>query len=199
MRTVGVGHHGKQLSMPDQFINQPLGVLVVYVIVAGAMDEEEVPLKIFGMGNRSPCIIIAAIFLRQAHIAFGVDVVIEAGTGDRGDGDARFINFGVLKEQVQGAGAPAAPSPYGHARSINKIPLQDFLCGHGLVADVQLTDIAIDGFAPFPAFWRRGSAIVYGNMDIAICGHISVIKEAIRSSKPVIDGGSGRFAIDVKH
>ncbi len=45
----GVGHHAKELIMFDQFIDQHFEVLVMYIVVAGAMHDQEISPQVFGM------------------------------------------------------------------------------------------------------------------------------------------------------
>ena len=49
---VGVGHHRERLAQRDQAIDQGLAVLEVDVVVAGAVDQQQVALQALGMSDR---------------------------------------------------------------------------------------------------------------------------------------------------
>jgi len=52
VRPVRVGHHVKLLALHDELVDQQLGTLVVDVVVASAVDEQEIALEAGGVGDR---------------------------------------------------------------------------------------------------------------------------------------------------
>jgi hypothetical protein len=42
---IGIGHHGEGFVVSDEFVDELFDALVVDVVVAGAVDEEEVALE----------------------------------------------------------------------------------------------------------------------------------------------------------
>ena len=52
VRAVGIGHHRERLVVADQLVDQGLGPLVVAVVVARPVDDQQVPLELVGEGDR---------------------------------------------------------------------------------------------------------------------------------------------------
>ena len=49
---VGVGHHREYLVVFDQFVDKTLSSLVMDIVVARAVNEEQIALELVGVGNR---------------------------------------------------------------------------------------------------------------------------------------------------
>ena len=51
VRAVGIAHHLELLALFYQFVNQHFGSLVMHVVVAGAVNDQQVAAKVFGVGD----------------------------------------------------------------------------------------------------------------------------------------------------
>ena len=51
VRAIGIGHILKQFSVFDQLVYQQLGILKMHIVVACAMDVQQISLEIFGVGD----------------------------------------------------------------------------------------------------------------------------------------------------
>lgn len=49
---IGIGHHGEMLVVLDQCIDEGFAVLVMAVIVAGAVHDQEIAFELMGKGDR---------------------------------------------------------------------------------------------------------------------------------------------------
>ena len=101
---VGVFHEVDGLIELDQAIEEKFGAGVVHVVVAGAVDEEQVAAQAFSEIDGGAVAIAFDVVERQAHVAFLIDRVVEAQVGNGRDGHAhlyrsgeRNIRFSVLE------------------------------------------------------------------------------------------------------
>lgn len=76
MRAIRVCHELKLLVVLHQFVQQHLSILKMDVIIAGAMDIQQVSREVFSMRKRGSFYIALHVFLRQAHVALLVNVII---------------------------------------------------------------------------------------------------------------------------
>lgn len=80
---VWITHHLELPAIFDQFVDQHFCSLVVYIIVAGAMNNQEISLEIFCVSDRRTFDERLFIFLWQTHISFLVDIIIQELIGYR--------------------------------------------------------------------------------------------------------------------
>ena len=103
MCTVRIFHELKGLVVFNQLIQQHLRIIEVNVIIPAAMYIEQIPLKPGGIGNRGALYIVCLGFQRVTHISFLVNVIVRLHVVQPRNGKPGFINFRMLKHQVQGS------------------------------------------------------------------------------------------------
>ncbi len=52
MPAIGVGHHGEELVVNDELVDQRFGALIVDVVVTGAVDDEQIAFEMLGKCDR---------------------------------------------------------------------------------------------------------------------------------------------------
>ena len=52
VRAVGVGHHAELFVVSDQFVDQHFGGLIMTVVVAGSVNQQQVAFELFGKVDR---------------------------------------------------------------------------------------------------------------------------------------------------
>jgi hypothetical protein len=98
--TVGIDHHGKKLVVGNEFINQFFKALVMDVIVASAVDDEKLSLKLVSEGDGGAVPVTFRVILRKPHVSFLVDGVVKPLVADKGYGDAHFIKLWIPEKSV---------------------------------------------------------------------------------------------------
>ena len=79
---VRVDLHVKGLARLHEGFRHLRAVAIVHVVVGRAVDEQEVAVKLIGTRDGVHQLIVG-ILLRRAHVAFGVDGVVEFPVGRR--------------------------------------------------------------------------------------------------------------------
>ena len=98
--SVGVRHELKLLVVLYQFILQQFGILVVHVVIPSTMDIQQIAPEIFCMGDGRTLHKIFAVFLRQSHVAFLVNIVIGQLEGNRSNGNAGLVDFRIPEHKI---------------------------------------------------------------------------------------------------
>ena len=196
---VGIGHHLEILVERHQPVDQLFGGLIVDVVVAGAVDDQEVAFQPCGMGDRRSLFEPFGVDLRRAHVAFLVDRVVQSLVRHVGDGDARVVKLGVAEHHVQRHRTAAAPSPDAHAIGVEVRAIgQHGAQPGGLVSRGHHADLPVDRLAPVAPARGRGAMVVHAGNDISLLRHQQVPHVGIAVGAPVVDHRlAGRLAIDV--
>ena len=194
---VGVRHHAELLAVGDEGVHQRFGSLVVAVVVAGAVDEQQLALKSVGEGQRRALPIAFGVVGWQAHVALLINGVVEAHVGDRRDGDARGVEVGMAEQGVERHGPAAAPTPNADALGVEvRTRGQHVLEGGRLILRGENAHLAINRFAPVVAPGCGRAAVVETHHHIALLGEHPV-PELAGSAPLVLHGLSGRFAVNM--
>ncbi len=195
---VRINHHAELFVGFDQRVDQPLRALVVDVVIAAAVNQQQVALKLSGIRDRRTSLVAERVLLRQAHIALLVDGVVQPEVGHGRHCHPGSIDFRMLEHQVQGGGAAAAPAPDRHAGRIDVRPAADDLaCCRGLILRGDDTDFVVNRFAPLAAAGRRCAAIVDAGDEIPLLRQKLMPEHA--AAAPAIEHGlAGRLAVNIK-
>ena len=94
------------------------GVLEVHVVVTGAMDFEQIAFQIGREIHRGAPGVGIRIVFGQAHIALGVNRVVQAPIRNRGNRDPGLEHIGV-GHGIEGEVAAIAPSPKAQTIAID--------------------------------------------------------------------------------
>src|SRR5262245_15913036 len=135
------------------------------VIVARAVDYQQLPFQLSGEGDRRAFFIFFRVILRQAAIALLIDRIVITNIGDRRHGHRRLVKIGIAEDRVQAGRPSTAPAPDADARSVDERPLDDGPYGVGLIERIAYANLAVDGFAPRAAARRGRAAIVHAHHD----------------------------------
>src|SRR5215217_511584 len=90
VRTVWIRHELKYLIMFDQLINKHFCVLVMYIVIAGAMNVEQISTQVFSVGNRRAFNKVFSVFLRNAHITFLINIIVSKLIANSSNCDSGF-------------------------------------------------------------------------------------------------------------
>ena len=168
---VGVRHHAELLPVGDEGVRQRFGSLVVAVVVAGAVDEQQLALKAVGEGQRRALAVAFGVVGGQPHIALLVNGVVQAHVGDRRDGDARGVEVGVAEQGVESHGPAPAPTPDAHPLRVEVGPgSQHVFEGGRLILRGENAHLPVDGFAPVVAARCGRAAVVETHHHVALLG-----------------------------
>src|SRR5208283_3185208 len=94
VRASGIFHKIERLSQLDEAIEEQFGALVMDVIVARTVDDEQITAEAFGKINDGGSLVASRILFRQAHVALLVDGVVEALVGDGCDAHTNLVKIG---------------------------------------------------------------------------------------------------------
>ena len=72
----GVNHHVKLFARALEGVGEMPGVGGVYVVVDEAVQEEELAIQVFCMGEAGAGAVACRVFLGRAHVALGVNGVV---------------------------------------------------------------------------------------------------------------------------
>ena len=95
----------------------------MHIIVAGAMHDEQFAPQPFGEVDRRSAAVALRILVRQSHVSFLIDDVIELLIGHRRDGHSRTKQVRGPEHQIQRVRPAAAPAPDAHPGQIDIGPL----------------------------------------------------------------------------
>ncbi|CAH0055364.1 unnamed protein product [Clonostachys solani] len=149
-------------------VEEPEGILEVDVVVGDAVHEEEadVPAEGGGVGDAGGGVAVPVV-LGLAHVALGVDAVVEAPVDDGGDGHAVGEGLaGVLLEGLEGLEAAVGPAPDGEAVGVDVGLAGEVLGGGDVVSGLVDAELVADGDA-VGAAEEAGAAGVDSDDDVA--------------------------------
>ena len=63
MRSIGIGHQGKEFVVPDQLVDENFGILIMNIIIPCSVGYQQVTLKLMGKINGRAIFIALWIFL----------------------------------------------------------------------------------------------------------------------------------------
>ena len=106
--------------MAHKFVDEHFATLVVDVVVACAVDEQEIALEAFGIGDWRTFAVAFGVVLRGVHVAFLIDGVVESLVGNEGYGYAGVEHVGIAEHAVEGLAAAAAPSCNADAAEVDE-------------------------------------------------------------------------------
>ncbi len=101
VRTVRIGHHGENLVVLDELVYQGFRVLVMYIIVARSVHQQQVAFQVFGKSDGRAVFVAFCIFRRQAHVAFLVNIIVEALVGNWRHRHAHFVHFRIPEKCIE--------------------------------------------------------------------------------------------------
>ena len=119
---VGVRHHGEMLIVSDEFVDQPFRALVMAVVVARAMDQEQISPELAGIRDGRAKAVIFGIVLGQPHVTLLVDRIVEQLACVRSDGYRCGIHVRVAENGVEAHAATAAPAPHANPSRVRVRP-----------------------------------------------------------------------------
>ena len=106
--------------MAHEFVDEHFATLVVDVVVACAVDEQEIALEAFGIGDWRTFAVAFGVVLWGVHVAFLIDGVVESLVGNEGYGYAGVEHVGIAEHAVEGLAAAAAPSCHADAAEVDE-------------------------------------------------------------------------------
>ena len=167
---VGVGHHVELLALGDELVDQQLEALVVAVVIAGAVDQQQVALEVLGMGDGRAVGKTLGVVLGQPHVAFLIDGVVDLLVGDGCDRHAHGIELRVAEKSVQGHGAAAAPAPRADTLRVDEGEGVEHGPDTGcLIHRREDADLTVDRLAPLaPARGGRAAIVEAGHQVAAL-------------------------------
>ena len=169
--THGVGDLVEHLALLDKLVDQHLAILVVYVVVACAMNQEQIALQTVCPIDGGAIFVTFGIVLWRVHVAFLIDGVVESLVGHERYGYARLEHFGVTEHTVERLAATTAPACDADAFGVDEGKLtrhvEDALC---LVLAGESAHLAIDAFAPFSSTWSCCTTILDAHHNVAEAG-----------------------------
>ncbi len=171
MRAIGIRHEVEWLAELDQAVHQAFCALVMHVVVAGAVHDQQAPLESLGLIDRRRTVVARAVRRRvqETHIALLVNRVVEALVRHRSYGHPDPIDVGVTKHRLQRARSAAAPAPDRDARRVEIVARsREGTHRVRLLSARQNADRAVDHFSPRAAARRRRAAIVHGGHYVAL-------------------------------
>ena len=74
----------------------------MHVVIRRAMDELKLAFQIFGERNRRTVFVALLVIVRQAHVAFLINGVVQQLIWHRRNGDTRVIELGIPEERIEG-------------------------------------------------------------------------------------------------
>src|ERR1039458_7284045 len=155
----------------------------MHIIIGCAVDEEEFAFEVRGHFLRGVFIISRLVFLWGAHVALGIDVVIIAPVGNRGNRDSRFKYVIAFQDTSAAHKAAIAPAPNAYTVFIHIRQLTEVLCRRYLVIAFILPKLQVGFFTEcFSAPTCTGS--IYAKYDVAFLSQHLVPKE-IANREPV--------------
>ena len=194
---VGVRHHAELLAVGDEGVHQRFSSLIVAVVVAGAVDEQQLALKLVGEGQRRALAVALGIVRGQAHVALLINGVVQAHIGNRRDGYARGVEVGMTEQGVKGHGSAAAPSPNADALGVEVGPRGQHVLERGrLILRGEDAHLAVDRFAPVVAPRCGRAAVVEAHHHVALLGEHPV-PELAGSAPLVFHRLPSRFAVNM--
>src|SRR5688572_8797647 len=99
--TIWIWHDGKRLIRRHQRINQRFGALVVDIVVACAMDYEQLTLELAGKRDWRALLILVRVILRQPAVTLLIDRIVETKIGHRRYRHSYLIDIRVTKHRIQ--------------------------------------------------------------------------------------------------
>ena len=173
VRTHRVGDLIEDFAFFDEFVDQHFAVLVVYVVVTCAMDEEQVAFQPFGPVDRRTVFITFRVILWCVHVALLIDSVVESLVCNKCYCYACLEDFGVAEHAVECLAAAAAPACDADALRVDEWKLT----GHvenalGLVFAGEGAYLAIDALAPLSSAGGCCTTVLYADDDVAEAGKI---------------------------
>src|SRR5206468_8186643 len=113
MRAIGICHEVERLVERDQAVHQPFRALVMHVVVAGAMHDQQASLEPLGLIDRRGTLVTRAVRRagQEPHVALLINRVVETLIRDGRHGHADLVDVGVPKHRLQRARSAAAPAP----------------------------------------------------------------------------------------
>src|SRR6266566_9900769 len=120
MRAIGIRHEVEWLAELDQAVHQAFCALVMHVVIAEAVHDQQAPLQSLGLIDRRRTVVARAVRgrVQETHIALLVNRVVEALVRHRGYGHPDLVDVGVTKHRLQRARSAAAPAPDRDARGV---------------------------------------------------------------------------------
>ncbi len=193
---VGIDHQLEGAVGGDQGVDQPLRALVMHVVVATAVDHQEVAAQAVGVSQRAGRDVIAVVLLGQPHVPFLVDGVVEVHVRHRRHRHPHPIDLGRAEEHVERHRAATTPAPDPEAGGVHPVPPPDGTRRARLILGGQHPDLAIDRLAPLPAAQARRAPVVEGDHRVAPLRQHRVPRVV---GPPDVHGGlAGGLAIDVE-
>ena len=167
----------------------------MHVVVASAVDEQQISLQSVGPVDGRAVLIALGIVLRSVHVAFLIDGVVEALVGHESHGNARLEHFGIAEHAVERLAPTAAPACDADALGVDEGELacqvENASC---LVFAGKGAHLAVDALAPLPATRGCSTAILDAHHDVAQAGQILMP----RAARPhILHGRTGWLAIHV--
>jgi hypothetical protein len=99
-------HHVEVLPQLDQAVHEQFGVLEVDVVVPGPVHQQQASAKGLREIDRGAAPVTLGVLLREAHIPFLIDRVVEALVRAGGRRHTNLVEVREPEERVQG-GRPA--------------------------------------------------------------------------------------------
>ena len=171
------------------------GMLHVYILVHAGVDQKQTPFQFACvMGNGAVCIAIL-IITQLAHIAFGVNGIVEPPVGNRGCCYARTEYTGVQYHCESCHISAITVSANGHPVAINPWPGSQIVGCFRKIAGFRMPQIPVDYFLEITTIPAAAPVVHAGHNPALLC---QILYPAIRFELIVNRLGSGT-AINVKH
>ena len=132
MRAHRIGQLIEHLAVFHQLVDQHLAILIMHVVIAGAVNEEQVSFQAFHIRDGRTFAIAFRIGLRRVHVAFLVNGVVQPLVGYERNGNPRAEHIRIAEHAVEGLASSPAPACDANAGSIDERILtgqiEDSLC-----------------------------------------------------------------------
>ena len=112
MIAVRIGHDGEWFVMRHKLVDELLGALVVHIVVAGAVDDEQVSLQPLGMRDGRAVHLALGVVLRQAHVALLIDAVIKPTVRHGSHSHGSAVEIRIAEDGVTAAAASTTSSNF---------------------------------------------------------------------------------------
>ena len=198
MGTIRVSEHLELLVAGNQFVDQQLHRLIVTVVVAGAMNHQQVALQIPCVRDRTTVLEPGRIQIGCLHVSFLIDRIVVSLIRNGSDRDSGLIQIGVLEQRVQRGAATATPAPHADSLFINPVKLLH-RSPHGrcLIGGVDDANLFVDRFSECSTTGTFSASIVETENGVALFAQHAVPKISLSGIPIVGDGRAPGFAIDI--
>ena len=168
-----VGELVEDFAFLDKTVDKFLCVLVMNIIIACAMNKEEVAFETIDEVDRTTTEVAIRIALWSVHVTLLIDGVVEMLVAHEGDGDTCLEDIWIAEHAVESLCATTTPTCDAEASAVH--PREHIAEGEDaacLVFARSNTDLTIDALAPFASAWGCCAAVLDADDDKSLCSEV---------------------------